>query len=154
MFSCTTLKASRLIMATPRAIFRTLLDPETIPTWRTPRGIAARLERFDPRPGGSYRMMLLNVHDDDGDGESGSRTDVIDVEFVDIIPDEKTIETIRFNTNNPRFQTTMTVITTLEPLKDGTKVTLTAQDIAPRISEPDHRATMDAILKNLANFVE
>jgi hypothetical protein len=48
----------------------------------------------------------------------------------------------------------MTVTTTLEAVKDGTKVALTAQDVPPGISEADHRAGMDATLRNLANFVE
>jgi hypothetical protein len=48
----------------------------------------------------------------------------------------------------------MTLTTVLEPLKDGTKVTLIAEDVPPGISEADNRAGMDATLRSLANFVE
>lgn len=147
-------KTSRTILATPRAIFRTLLDPETIPAWRAPKGMTARIERFDPRPGGAYRVVLQYSLDNPGSGKSGSNSDVVDGKFVEILPDERIVEAVPFESEDSRFQGVMTITTTLEPVKDGTKVTLTAHDAPPGISEADHRAGMDVTLKNLANFVE
>ncbi|MGN7931817.1 SRPBCC domain-containing protein [Sphingopyxis sp. 22461] len=145
-------KTSRVILATPRAIFRTLLDPETIPAWRAPKGMSARIEHFDPRPGGTYRMAL---HPSAGGTESKSGDDTnIDVEFVEILAEERIIERVRFDTADPRLQGTMTLTTLLEPVKDGTKVTLTADDVPQGFSEADHEEGMALTLRNLANFVE
>ncbi|MBB5707390.1 SRPBCC domain-containing protein [Sphingopyxis panaciterrulae] len=145
---------SRTILATPRAIFRTLLDPETIPSWRPPRGMAGRIEQFDPRPGGAYRMIFQYPHDDAARDKCASGAVIIDGQFIEILPDERLVEVVRFDTDDCRFQGAITVTTMLEPVKDGTKVTLSAQDVPPGLGEADHRAGMDAMLKNLANFVE
>lgn len=146
-------KASRVILATPRTIFRTLLDPETIPAWRAPKGMSARIEHFDPRPGGTYRMAL---HSSEGgaEGRSGGDADIIDGEFIEILAEERIIENVRFDTAKLRLQGTMTVTTLLEPVKDGTKVTLTANDVLHGTSEFDHQEAMASMLKNLANFIE
>jgi len=147
-------KTSRIILATPRAIFRILLDPETIPAWRSSKGMTARVEHFDPRPSGTYCFAFNYPENDRGCGTSSPHPDIINGHFIEILPDERIMEAIRFETGDPRYQATMTVTTTLESVRDGTKVTLTAQDVPPGISEADHRARMDWTLKMLANFIE
>ncbi|MBA4751889.1 MAG: SRPBCC domain-containing protein [Sphingopyxis sp.] len=147
-------KASRIILATPRAIFRALLDPETVPAWRAQRGMIARVEHFNARPGGAYRLVLEYSLDNPGKGKSGSNTYIVDGKFVEILPDERIIEAVRFETEDSRFQGVVTVTTTLEPVKDGTKVSLRAQDVPFEINETDLREGMDATLKSLANIVE
>lgn len=146
-------KTSRVILATPRAIFRTLLDPETIPAWRAPKGMNVRIEHFAPCPGGTYRMAFRSSADGAG-RKSGNDADIIDGEFVEILAEERIIERVRFDTADPRFQGTMTLTTSLEPVKDGTKVTLTADDVPQGLGEADHEEGMALTLRNLANFVE
>jgi len=48
----------------------------------------------------------------------------------------------------------MMVTMALKPVRDGTRVTITATDVPVGISEADHRKGMDSTLRNLANFVE
>jgi uncharacterized protein YndB with AHSA1/START domain len=50
--------ASRLIRASPTEIFAALIDPAALVTWLPPDGMTGRLEHFDARPGGSYRLVL------------------------------------------------------------------------------------------------
>ena len=50
--------ASRVIAAPPAQVFAALLDRDALMAWLPPEGMAARFERFDPRPGGSYRLVL------------------------------------------------------------------------------------------------
>lgn len=154
MTSSTTHKTARVILATPRAIFRTLLDPETIPVWRAPEGIAAHFEHFDPRPSGTYRMILRYPSIESGESMPSVSADIIVGEFAEIQPDERIVETIRFETGQAGSQVTLTVTTMLEPVIDGTKVTLIAENVPPGISEADPLARMDRMLRNLANFVE
>ena len=51
-------KASRVIAAPPERIYAALVDPEALVAWLSPHGMTARFERFDARPGGSYRLVL------------------------------------------------------------------------------------------------
>ncbi len=146
--------ASRTILATPRAIFRVLLDGEAMANWRPPAGMTARIERFEPRMGGGYRIALIYPDDGEARGKSSARADVVDGRFVDIFPDERLVEEVRFVSDDPQFQGAMTITTTLAPVRDGTRVTITATSVPAGISEADHRSGMESTLKNLANFVE
>jgi uncharacterized protein YndB with AHSA1/START domain len=150
----TTHTASRTILASPRAIFRVLLDGEAMANWRPPAGMSARIEHFDPRSGGRYRMALIYPDDGTAQGKTSAREDVVDGRFIDILPDERLVEEVRFESHDPRFQGPMTITTALTPVRDGTRVTITAANVPTGISESDHRAGMESTLKNLANFVE
>lgn len=150
----TTHKASRTILATPRAIFRVLLDGEAMANWRPPAGMTARVEGVDPRPGGGYRMTLIYPEDGAARGKTSAREDVVEGCFVEILPDERLVEKVRFVSDNAGFDGVMTITTTLAPVRDGTRVTFTAADVPPGISEADHRTGMESTLRNLANFVE
>lgn len=44
--------ASRVILASPRTLFRAFVDAETMAAWRAPDGMTATMLSFDPRPGG------------------------------------------------------------------------------------------------------
>lgn len=145
---------SRVILATPRSVFRTMIDPETIPTWRAPTGMNARIDYFDARPTGGYRMTLFRQVTDSESGKSQVDTDIIEGQFVELVPDERIVEAVCFETNKAGYQGTMILTTTLERVRDGTKVTLIAENVPPGISEADHRDGMASTLRNLANFVE
>ena len=50
--------ASRLIAAAHERVYAALLDPEALAAWVPPGDMTGSIERFDARPGGSYRMVL------------------------------------------------------------------------------------------------
>ena len=50
--------ASRVIAAPLDRVFAALVDPEALMAWLPPDGMSGRFERFDARPGGSYRLVL------------------------------------------------------------------------------------------------
>ena len=51
-------RASRVIAAPLERVYTALVDPEALVAWLPPDGMSGRFERFDARPGGSYRMVL------------------------------------------------------------------------------------------------
>ncbi len=69
-------------------------------------------------------------------------------------PGERLVEEVQFESDDPRFREPMTITTTLLPVRDGTRVTITATNVPVGVSETDHRIGMESTLKNLANFVE
>lgn len=146
--------ASRTILASPRAIFRAFVDPEAMVSWRPPKGMTAKVFAFDPRPGGSYRMAFIYPESEHGRGKTSADADVFEGRFVELVPDEKIVEVVSFESGDPAFQGEMTVTTTLTPVRDGTKVSFTAANVPPGISEADDRAGMESTLKNLAMFIE
>lgn len=145
--------ASRVIVATPRAIFRAHVDPKILVKWRAPAGMEARLSEFSAAVGGGYTMELRYA-DGAGRGKSTAESDVVHVRFVELVPDELIVEAATFESEDASFAGTMTITTRLAPIADGTKVTVTAQNVPNGISAADHRKGMDSSLKNLALLLE
>jgi uncharacterized protein YndB with AHSA1/START domain len=146
--------ASRVLLAAPRAIFRAFLDAEAVASWRPPRGMTARIVAFDPRVGGGYRMAFVYPEAEHGQGKSSADADICEGRFIELLPDAKIIEAVRFESEDPAFAGTMTVTTTLTPVTGGTKVSFCAENVPAGISEAEHRAGMESTLKNLANLLE
>ena len=77
--------ASRTILAPPRDIFRAMTDAESVASWRPPKGMHARIESFDARAGGGYRMAF--IYDDPAPGvvgKSSEREDRFAGQFVEM----------------------------------------------------------------------
>jgi uncharacterized protein YndB with AHSA1/START domain len=99
-------------------------------------------------------MAFLYADGDRGRGKSTEDADIFEGRFVELIPNEKIVEEVIFESQDDAFAGTMTVTTTFSPVTDGTKVTFLAENVPSGISAADHRAGMESTLKNLANFIE
>lgn len=145
--------ASRIIMATPRTLFRTFLDHETMLAWRVPAGAQGSFSVFDPRIGGGY---CLNIHHRKGGspGWSAPGVDIVEGRFVDLVPDRLAVEELRFVTEDMRFAGTMVATTTLEPVNGGTKATVRTTGLPDGISPDEHHAALTSALRQLAMLTE
>ncbi|MFC0448892.1 SRPBCC domain-containing protein [Rhodococcus jostii] len=56
-------RASRVIAAPPATVYRALLGREALEAWLSPDGMRGRVERWDPRPGDGFRMVLIYLDD-------------------------------------------------------------------------------------------
>ncbi len=61
-----------MVGAPPQRTYAALVDPDALIKWLPPDGMTARFERFDARPGGSYRMVLTYADASTSPGKSGS----------------------------------------------------------------------------------
>jgi len=50
--------AARVIAAPVAQVYAALVDREALLAWLPPDGMPARFERFDPRLGASYRLVV------------------------------------------------------------------------------------------------
>ena len=146
--------ASRVIIAPPRAIFRAMVDPETVAIWRAPEGMTAEICAFDARTGGAYRMVLHYPDRQIATGKSGGGRDVVRGRFVTLDPYALVVEAVEFETGDPAFAGTMMITTRLTPVSGGTKVTIEAADVPSGIRAEDHRLGIESSLKKLALLVE
>ncbi len=148
-------RAFRVIAAAPDAIYRAFIDPDRQARWLPPTGMHGRFERFEPKPGGRYRMVL--TYDDGGaahGGKSGADADIVEGRFLVLEPARRIVQTAVFESDDPAFAGTMTMTWTLNAVKGGTEVTIAASDVPTGISPADHREGMAATLANLAAFIE
>ena len=79
--------ASRVIAAPVAQVYAALVDREALLAWLPPDGMTARFERFDPRPGGSYRLVLTYNDATRAPGKATDDSDIVEARFVDIVPD-------------------------------------------------------------------
>ncbi|MFJ8887776.1 SRPBCC family protein [Streptomyces sp. NPDC102402] len=147
-------RAGRYITAPPAAVYRALLDRESLETWLPPDGMRGRIERWDPRPGGGFRMVLTYLDPTGGPGKSSDSTDVVDVGFAELVPPGRVVQRAVFEAGDPAYAGTMTMTWEIVAAGAGTEVTVTATDVPPGIDQSAHEAGIASSLANLAAYVE
>jgi uncharacterized protein YndB with AHSA1/START domain len=145
---------SRIIHASPRAIYDAFIDPDAQARWLPPAGMTGKFERFEPWPGGHYRLTLTFTGEHATAGKSSADVDTVEGRLVELIPGERIIQTADFESDDPAYAGTMTMTWLLRPVADGTEVTITASDVPHGISAEDHARGLASTLSNLAAFVE
>jgi uncharacterized protein YndB with AHSA1/START domain len=146
--------ASRVIAAAPDRVYAALVDPEALVTWLPPDGMTGRLERFDARPGGSYRLVLTYADASAARGKSSADSDIVDARFVDVVPGVRVVQAVDFVSDDPANAGTMTMTWELAALDAGTRVDIRADDVPVGISAEDHAAGLASSLANLATYLE
>ncbi len=147
--------ASRVIAAPPGAIYTAFLDPDALMCWLPPEGMTGRLEAFEPRAGGIYRMVLsYDSADHATPGKTTAHADVVQGTFVELIPDERIVWQVEFESDAPAFAGTMTMTWSLAARPEGTEVTIRCEDVPEGIRKEDHDAGLRSTLSNLAAFTQ
>jgi uncharacterized protein YndB with AHSA1/START domain len=102
-------QASRVIAAPRERVFAALIDPEALTEWLPPDGMSGRFERFDPRPGGSYRLVLTYADASRARGKATADSDIVEARFVDVVPDVRVVQAVDFVSDDPANAGTMTM---------------------------------------------
>ncbi|MEV5538312.1 SRPBCC family protein [Saccharopolyspora shandongensis] len=147
-------RAGRVIAAPPEVVYGALLDREALEAWLPPEGMRGQIERWDPRPGGGFRMVLTYLDPSGSPGKTSDATDVVDIGFADLVPNECVVQRAAFEADDPSFAGTMTMTWHLAAAGDGTEVTVTAADVPPGIDQAAHETGIASSLANLASYVE
>jgi uncharacterized protein YndB with AHSA1/START domain len=145
--------ASRVIAATPDEVYTALVDRDALTSWLPPSGMTARFERFDPRPGGSYRLVLTYVDATDSPGKATPDSDVVEVRYLEVVPGQRVVQAVDFVSDDPAFAGTMIVNWEVSAVDGGTRVDITAEDVPVGISAEDHAAGLASSLANLADYL-
>jgi len=115
--------------------------------------MSGRFERFDPRPGGSYRLVLTYMDGFSGSGKATPTSDVIEARFIDVVPDVRVVQAVDFVSDDPAFTGTMTMTWELSSEDDGTRMVICAEGVPAGISAADHVAGMQSSLANLTAYL-
>ncbi|MEW1700563.1 SRPBCC domain-containing protein [Streptomyces sp. NPDC093249] len=149
-----TMRVSRRVAAPPSVVYRALLDPEAVARWRVPYGMTCEVHTFDAREGGTFRISLTYEDEGGGTGGPGARTDTYHGRFAELLPDERVVEVIEFESGDPRFQGAMSLTTTLVPMDGGTEVVLVHEGIPDAVSPGDNETGTRMALDRLAALAE
>ena len=119
-----------------------------------PGGMTARFERFDPVSGGSYRLVLTYADRAEARGKTSADSDVVEVRFLEIVPNDRVVEAVDFVADDPAFAGTMTMTWSVHAADGGTRVEIVAEDVPDGISAEDHAVGLASSLNNFARYLE
>ncbi|HUZ20505.1 MAG TPA: SRPBCC family protein [Acidimicrobiales bacterium] len=143
-----------MIAAPPEKVYAALVDPEALIAWLPPSGMTGKFERFDLRPGGSYRMVLTYAEPSASRGKATADSDIVEARFVDIVPGVRVVQGVDFVSDDPAYVGTMTMTWEVTAVDGGTRVDITADDVPDVVSPEDHAAGLTSSLVNLADYLE
>lgn len=146
--------ASRVMAAPRERVWAALVDPEALLVWLAPGEMTGKFERFDPRPGGSYRMVLTYPDGSGAPGKTTSDSDIVEARFIDVVPGEQVVQEVDFVSDDPAYAGTMTMIWKVSAADAGTRVDVVAEEVPDGVSAEDHAAGLESSLAKLAGFVE
>lgn len=87
-------------------------------------------------------------------GKTAGNRDVTETEFVALQPDQRVVQRVRFDSDDPQLSGEMTMSWILEPSDGGTHVSFVCEHVPVGISESDHAEGLRSSLSNLAAYVE
>jgi uncharacterized protein YndB with AHSA1/START domain len=146
--------ASRVIAAPLDRVYAALIDPEALTAWLPPDGMSGRFERFDAKPGGSYRLVLTYADASTAPGKTTADSDVVEARFLAIVPGVRVVQAVDFVSDDPAQAGTMTMTWGVTAVDQGTRVEFRADDVPAGISADDHAAGLTSSLANLAEYLE
>lgn len=147
-------RASLLIHVDRATVFAALASAEALLSWLPPTGMHGRFERFDMREGGSYRLVLTYDDASEAPGKTSADSDVSEIRISRIVPGERIVQAIDFESDDPAFQGTMQMEWNLRSVDEGTNVEVVARNVPDGIRARDHAEGITSSLTNLSTYLE
>lgn len=116
--------------------------------------MSGRALEYDFREGGRYRIELT-YHQNAGTdaGKTTGNTDISAGSFLSLEPGKRIVQTVEFESTDASVAGEMVMTWSFEAVPSGTAVTITAENVAPGISESDHADGLRSSLQNLATYL-
>lgn len=150
-----TTRVARHVAAPRRRVYEAFVDPGLLAAWLAPGTMRCIVHGFEGREGGRFRISL--VYDDPADGPGGKTTpdtDTFHGRFARLVPDERVVQVVVFESERPGMAGEMRVTWALADAGGGTDVTVVCEDVPPGIRLEDNETGSEASLQNLARLVE
>jgi uncharacterized protein YndB with AHSA1/START domain len=138
----------------PRSsVYRAFVDANAVANWMVPEGMNSEVHEFEPREGGSFRISLT-YGAARGVGKTSARTDTYHGRFVELVADERVVQVVEFESDDPAMHGEMTITIMLADAEEGTEV-IAVHDRLPRgLSAADNETGWRSSLAKLAALVE
>lgn len=148
-----TTRLSRTFNAPPATVYRALTDARAVASWMVPTGMTSEVHRFEPWVGGSFRISLT-YEQPTGGGKTSAHTDTYGGRFVALVPNERVVQVLAFETEDPAMRGEMTMTFTLTGWDGGTDMLAVHEGVPPGVSPDDNETGWRMALDKLAALVE
>ena len=139
-----TVRLHRVLRAPAERIYQAFLDPDALCRWLPPYGFLGKIDRIDPREGGSFHMTFTNF----GTGHGHS----FESKFLELVPSERIRLADKFD--DPALDAEMTKTITLRKVSCGTEIEIVHEGLPPAIpAEMCYLGWQESLLQ-LARLVE
>jgi uncharacterized protein YndB with AHSA1/START domain len=118
-----------------------------------PTGMTSRVHAFDAHEGGRFSISLT-YDEPTGTGKTSAHTDTYHGRFVKLVPNERVVELVEFETSDPALQGEMTITISLADADGGTDVVAVHEGLPPGLSPADNEVGWRQALRKLAALVE
>ncbi len=99
-------------------------------------------------------MRLTYAEAPEAGGKSSVDSDVVNVRFVEIVPNHRVVQAVDFESDDLSFAGTMTMTWAVTAVSNGsTRVDIRADDVPAGISADDHIEGLRSSLTNLATYL-
>ncbi len=146
-------RISRRINAPRAMVYCALLDARAVATWRVPDGMTSQVHAFEGREGGRFRISLT-YDAPTAVGKTTAHTDTYHERFVKLVPNERVVEVVEFETTDPALRDEMTVTYALADADGGTDVLVVYDGLPRGVSSADNETGTRMSLAKLAVLVE
>lgn len=145
---------ARIVVAADRAVvYAALLDPAAVARWRVPDGMTGEVHELDARVGGRIRMSL--TYDDPASvGKTDGATDTYAGTFVELVAEERVVEEVAFESDDPGLASPITVTTTLRDVLGGTEVEMRMDGVPDTVPRDQNELGTGMALDALARLVD
>jgi len=134
-------------------VYDALVDARAVATWMVPTGMTSHVHAFEGREGGTFRISLT-YDAPTGVGKTAAHTDTYHGRFVELVPNERIVEVVEFETADPALRGEMTITITLADSDGGTVVHGVHDGLPPGVPVADNEAGWRSSLAKLAALVE
>lgn len=142
--SSNTVRLHRVLRALVERVYEAFIDPDALCRWLPPYGYLGKIDRIDPRVGGSYHMTFTNFKT--GDSHSFEST------FLELNPGERIRIADKFD--DPDLAADMAKTITLRTVRLGTDLEILHEGLPPAIAvEMCYHGWQESLLQ-LAHLVE
>jgi uncharacterized protein YndB with AHSA1/START domain len=146
-------RIGRHIRAPRPSVYRALLDADAVATWMVPNDMTSQVQAFEPWEGGAFRISL-NYDAPTVVGKTTAHTDTFHGRFVKLVPNERVVQVLEFETKDPAMRGEMTITISLADADGGTDL-VAVHDRLPRgLSPADNEVGWRMSLDKLAALVE
>ena len=149
----TTTRINRHVNAPCARVYEALLDAEAVAKWKVPNGMTCQVHEFDPHEGGLLRISLTYMSPGRA-GKTTAHTDTYHGRFLKLVPAERVVEVVEFETSHPDLRGEMTITTLLAEADGGTDMLVVHEGVPPGVAAADNEAGWREALAKLAAYVE
>ena len=139
-----TVHLHRVLRAKPDRIYRAFLTADALARWLPPNGYTCKVEQFEPKPGGSFRMAFTNF--------STGKRHAFGGRYLELMPDRRIRYTDRFDDQALAGEMVTTV--ELNEVICGTEMTVVQEGIPELIPTALCYLGWQESLEHLARLVE